>query len=186
MNEIIFHFLNNFAGHNYWFDTLVIFCAQWLPFWLVGVFLFFHLGRLYFSRSKNSLRNEPLRNEVFRKVSVVFGSTFLVWGVSQIINIFYYSPRPFVALSNINILFTHGGGDSFPSGHATFFFALAMMSYYYSPRWLYYMLIVGAVVVSFARVIAGVHWPFDILGGFILAYVGIFVIRKLLPKRYRS
>jgi len=185
MNQQIFYFLNNFALQYDRFDNLIVFCAQILPFFLIAILLIYHLGRLQFSRSKNSWRDEPLWKEVFRKIFIMLGSTFLIWGFSQIINYFYYSPRPFLILENINLLFTHGSGDSFPSGHATFFFTLAFMSYYYSPKWLYKLLLGGAIIVSFARVISGVHWPLDILGALILSSIGVFVIRKITPKRFK-
>lgn len=181
-NTQIFHFLNNFASQYDWLDTSIVFCAQQLPFVLIGIFLIYHLGGLQFSKSKKSRRGESFLQEVFKKISIVLGSTFLIWGFSQIINYFYYSLRPFLVLDDINLLFTHGDSDSFPSGHATFFFSLALMSYYYNPRWLANLLLVGAITVSIARVTAGVHWPVDILGAFILAAVGVLVIRKFLKR----
>ena len=54
---------------------------------------------------------------------------------------------------------------SFPSGHATFFSALATALYFYHKRLgLWFGL--GAVIIGLARIISGIHYPADILTGF--------------------
>ena len=60
---------------------------------------------------------------------------------------------------------------SFPSGHAAFFFALAMAVYFYNKKWGTWFF-ATAILITVARVIAGVHYPPDILGG---AVIGIMV-----------
>ncbi len=180
LNTQIFYFLNNFASQYDWLDTLIVFCAQWLPFILVGIFILYYLRVFLSPRFKETSEGESAWVYAFKNIFIVLGSTFLVWGFSQIINYFYYSPRPFLVLDDINLLFAHGDVDSFPSGHATFFFSLALMSYYYSPRWLVNLLLVGAVTISIARVASGVHWPMDILGAFVLGGIGVILIKKFI------
>ena len=77
---------------------------------------------------------------------------------------FYYYPRPFVIFQDVNQLLLHEQTGSFPSGHASFYFALAMGVYLYNKKLgkIYFIL---AFLISFARVFAGIHWPFDIAGG---------------------
>ena len=74
---------------------------------------------------------------------------------------------------------------SFPSGHATFFFAMATAIYLYNKKWGIWFF-VGAILISIGRVIAGLHYPSDILGGAIIgafvAYVTFYVAQKLYPK----
>jgi len=101
----------------------------------------------------------------------------LAWGASRAIKYFYPSPRPFEVFDNIKLLFTHGGGDSFPSGHATFFMALAIALSAYHKR-LGIVYIFGALAIGLARVIAGVHFPIDIIAGYILGgIIGIAVYK---------
>jgi len=92
---------------------------------------------------------------------------------TNIIRFFYERPRPFVALPEINPLVSvdlNKYYDSFPSGHAAFFFAIAVVVYIYDKQlgvWFF----AGTAIISIARVFAGVHWTTDIFGG---AVVGIF------------
>ncbi|MDD2934866.1 MAG: phosphatase PAP2 family protein [Candidatus Pacebacteria bacterium] len=176
LNYEIFYFLNNLAGKNETIDFLVLFFAQYLPYILVGIFVVFYFYRFYKSN---------FDKKIIKEFFIISFSAVLIWFVSQIINFFYYSPRPFIALDNINVLFEHGNGDSFPSGHTTFFTTLALMSYLYTKKWFATVLLIGAVLIGVARVIVGVHWPLDILGGFALSFVGFYIIRRFFLKKPR-
>ncbi|MEK7114763.1 MAG: phosphatase PAP2 family protein, partial [Patescibacteria group bacterium] len=71
--------------------------------------------------------------------------------------------------------------NSFPSGHASVFFALAMAVFLFNRRWSYYFF-VGAVLNGLARVYVGVHWPTDILGGMVVGILSALIVWKVLPK----
>jgi undecaprenyl-diphosphatase len=85
--------------------------------------------------------------------------------------------RPFQVISSIHPLFFEHT-TSFPSGHATFFFALATSLYCHNKKW-GRALFVLAALVGVARIISGVHYPLDILCG---AVVGI--VTSLLAYRF--
>src|SRR3989344_3549662 len=71
------------------------------------------------------------------------------------------------------------GEDSFPSAHAAAFFALAFAVRLYR-QVVGNFLIFVALAVSAARVAALLHWPSDLLGGFLLARLVAFVLRSLV------
>lgn len=154
MNETIFRYLNSFAGQFQWLDTAIVFSAETLGIiLLIGlvIFLFYH----------------EHKGRGFHNVIVVLGVIFFAWFASWLIKYFYASPRPFIALENVTKLMDHGGMDSFPSGHATFFSAMATVLYFYHKKIaLFYAL--GAVLIGASRVVAGIHWPLDILAGYLL------------------
>jgi len=59
---------------------------------------------------------------------------------------------------------------SFPSGHATIAWAMAVILSRYEPRWRgwFYLL---AVLISFSRIYLGVHYPLDVVGGAFLGWI---------------
>ncbi|OHA19409.1 MAG: hypothetical protein A2670_01850 [Candidatus Taylorbacteria bacterium RIFCSPHIGHO2_01_FULL_48_38] len=171
MDAQLFHLLNNFARQSRAFDAIVIFLAEYLPYAIVIAFfaLLFYSG--YTKREKIK----------------IFWTTALAtivarYGITELIRLFYHRPRPFVAYDT-PALFAEGSW-SFPSGHATFFFALATAVYLYNKKWGVWFFL-AAIIISISRVIAGVHYPSDILGG---AFIGIsvaYTVKKLIEKSPR-
>jgi undecaprenyl-diphosphatase len=120
-----------------------------------------------------------------REVFIVGISVASAYLVTLILKILVHAPRPFVALPNIHPLVIETPYDSFPSGHATVFFALAVAMVMYDKKWGIVFFII-AILVSLSRVIAGVHFPIDILAGAIIgSFVGYFV-HTFLAKKTRK
>lgn len=91
------------------------------------------------------------------------------FGVTHVLQEWFMRPRPFEAFS-MPPLFPETS-YSLPSGHATFLFALATGVYAVNRR-AGLILFATAGIVSLTRIMAGVHYPGDILAG---AFVGITV-----------
>lgn len=85
------------------------------------------------------------------------------------IRFFWHRARPFVE-QNFVPLIPHANSASFPSGHATLFFAVGTVLYLHNKK-AGMIFLVGSVLIGVARVLAGVHWPSDVIGG---ALIGIF------------
>jgi len=75
--------------------------------------------------------------------------------------------RPFVAHPDIHLLIAHGKDAGFPSDHATGAFAIAV-ALVLRNRLAGGIALVLAVLVAVARVVAGAHYPTDVLGGAVL------------------
>jgi undecaprenyl-diphosphatase len=76
--------------------------------------------------------------------------------------------RPFVAHpAQSHLLISRSTDPSFPSDHATGAFAIAVAIWLYD-RTFGAVFLILAVLVSFARVYVGTHYPGDVLGGAVL------------------
>ncbi|MDP2103975.1 MAG: phosphatase PAP2 family protein [Candidatus Gracilibacteria bacterium] len=84
-------------------------------------------------------------------------------------------PRP-ETVSAIKSLIDHLPDNSFPSGHAIFAGSSILAGFFYTRRWIAWMLLVTGVMMVFSRVLAGIHYPGDILVGFIIGLLGAFVV----------
>lgn len=185
MNIEIFNFLHSFAGRSDFFDKVIIFIAE--PFGYILIFVAY-LFLLFYTENKS---DGGLKNilKKFREIIILSCSVLSAYIFSIIIKNIVNNPRPFLIIHDVNELFIYGGYDSFPSGHATFFSALAAAIFVYH-RKTGFLFAFFALIISLSRVIAGIHFPIDILAGFILGgslstliYYGINkFIKKYSPK----
>ena len=166
----LLYFLNNFAGKSQTFDTLTVFLASYLQYFLVAAFLLF----LYFSRHS---RREKFHIFWITTISVIVARL----GITEIIRFFYHRPRPFIAYQVHQLIPENAW--SFPSGHSAFFFAMAMAVYLYNKKWGMGFFI-AAILMNISRIIAGVHYPSDILGGMIIGALTAYSIFYFAEKEY--
>jgi len=168
LNLSFFDFIHGVSGRNYFVDAAGIFTAEYLPYIIF-------LGFLLLVVSQAGWRQKVF---FFSEAAI---AVILSRGlITEIIRFFYYSPRPFEALRFQSLI--PESGSSIPSGHAAFFFALATIIFFYNRRWgVWYF--VFSLLISIARIFAGVHWPSDIIAGAVVGVLsGIFV--HLLLKSY--
>lgn len=89
--------------------------------------------------------------------------------------------RPCHDVEGVRLLYRCGRTLSFPSGHAANSMAAALFFGLAFRRWLW-PLIGLSVLVSYSRVYLGVHYPFDVLGGWLLA--GILAVPLAIWHRH--
>ncbi|MEK7190286.1 MAG: phosphatase PAP2 family protein [Patescibacteria group bacterium] len=173
MNNTVFSFFYNLAHQSQILDSVIVFFAVYFPFVVVfgaGIFLF-----RFFSWN-------PQTPEFFKKYKEflpLFFSSVLAYCLAYILKILFHISRPILALPDIQPLLTKTS-FSFPSEHATFFMALAF-SIFFLHKKAGYIFMFFAFLIGLARIVAGVHFPIDILGGFILGIVVAFVARDTSP-----
>ena len=168
MDVQLFHWLNNLAGQSRAFNAVIVFLAEYIPYIVVLAFL-----ALLFYYSDYA-RQEKIR--IF--CTVTLATIIARYGVAEIIRFFYHRQRPFITFDT-PALFTESSW-SFPSGHAAFFFALAAALYLYNKKWGAWFFL-AAIFISISRVIAGVHYPSDILGGALVGIAVAYIVKKLAP-----
>ncbi len=157
MNNAIFNFFYQFAHQSVVTDWLIKFSANYLA-WVLIALLFWPLLRAV--EYRKSFRPFGLM------VLAVISSAVL----ANLIKNFFPQARPFMARMDVVALFPQVADGSFPSAHATAFMALAVIVWRFRPKWGPWYL-AGAVVISLARVMAGFHWPLDILAGWVLGII---------------
>ena len=89
-------------------------------------------------------------------------------------------PRPDAVMDAIVPLIRTPRDYSFPSGHTTVSFAGALVCYRMLPRRYGIPALVLAGLIGFSRLYLGVHFPSDVLGGFLVALAGSGVSVKVL------
>ncbi|HDL74960.1 MAG TPA: phosphatase PAP2 family protein [bacterium] len=166
LNYYIFQELNKFAGQYFWLDSLAIFFAKYLAY-ILAVFLLFLL-------IKNFKKYKEIIGKAF--LAGVFARLIIV----ELIRFFFPIPRPFIE-NNINLILNHSATSSFPSGHASFFFALSTVIYFYNKK-IGYLFFIASFLISISRVFVGIHWPIDILAGFIVGIFSALVIKIFINK----
>lgn len=162
----VFYLLNGLAGKSSLLDGVIVFCASYLAYLLIAVLLVL----VFFSAYSNRQKWELL---------IVAGATGIIarFGVAELIRYFYHRPRPFLALPDVHQLLTDPAW-SFPSGHASFFFALSTAVYLYNKKWGMWFFL-ATLLITVSRVIAGVHYPSDIIGGAFIGIIVAYIVRFL-------
>lgn len=90
---------------------------------------------------------------------------------AQLLKPLFARDRPFLHVPGLHCPFGSGSGFGLPSNHAANLFAIAAV---FGAPWLYGLAALGSIL----RVVAGVHYPSDvILGGAVGMAVGLFLRR---------
>lgn len=171
MNQTIFYFFYNFSYQSIFFDKLVIFLAVTFPYVVIilaGLFLLFHHEIL---QAENPFR---VFLEKKKEIFIIFFSCGSAWIASLILKSLFHVSRPFLILPDVYPLFVKNT-FSFPSEHAMFFSALAF-SIFFLHKKAGYVFMFFALIIGLARIVAGVHFPVDILGGFILGGIVAYLV----------
>ncbi len=133
------------------FNTLIIFFGDYLIFFaIIPLVYFWYKDRKLF----------------FKLVFAVALAKLVEMGIGHI----FPTPRPYEVTGITPILRNMKGDPSFPSGHTSVVIAFAATIFLkYKKLGIVFLLL--AVLIGVSRVIGGVHYPVDILGGI---FVGAF------------
>ena len=91
-----------------------------------------------------------------------------------------FHPRPFTVEPVRNYL-NHASDSSFPSDHATLFFAVGLSVAVHRPpsvTWLWLPMVMAGLAVGWARILLGAHYPLDVVGAAAIAGAAAFAMRS--------
>jgi len=167
LNSSLFFKINGFAIHNFYLDILAIFFAYYFEYIFITILLIF----LFLN---------------FQKYIFIYWYAFLSAILARVvftetIHQLFYTQRPFNAFS-VNLLIPPLDMASFPSGHASFYSAIAFYIFLKNKK-LGIFGLVCALLISVSRVFVGVHWPIDIIGGLMVGFISALLVDKFLTKK---
>lgn len=166
-HSLLIAFYTFINGHPL-FSLLAVFFAEWFPYILVlaaAVYMFVHRAA----------------HDIIRSLLAIFLPAIFAWALVDVIKFLFPVMRPFAALHLTPLVFGENSLASFPSGHATFFFALGVTLFLHNKKigaWFF----LGALMIGLARIAVGIHWPSDILAGFFLGGVIAFLCDRAYAK----
>lgn len=176
LDQQLFNLIYSLSGRWALLDALILFCARYLIFIIIGLIIGWWLN---LQRIRESDHWPVLSKKKLLEFGHLSLSVIVAFLINQLIGLFYFRPRPFVTHLNVHQLVNPLGQKSFPSDHTTVAFVLAMAVYsHHKP--LGRVLIFLAMLVGFGRIAAGVHYPLDVLGGAIMGIIVALVIYYLL------
>ena len=166
IDHAIFHFINDSIANPIlnWIMPIVTnennIAIPLLLFWL---WLLFYKGK----RGKIAA--------VLLLLTVIFTDVI----AAQIIKPWIGRIRPSHAmLDNINLLVSRGGKYGFVSNHAANTMAAATIIGYFYKKWKSVVITIS-IIVGFSRVYVGVHYPFDVIGGWLFGYALAWTILSI-------
>lgn len=173
MNETIFFFFYELAHQSPLFDQVVTFVAVYFIYIVIVLAITFLLFHHDFSFSWSPIRESINK---FKEFILLFLSAGLAWVLAnKVLKVLIHTPRPFDVFPEVQSLFAETG-YAFPSGHTSVAAAVAF-ALFLNHRKTGYVFIFLALVIGIARIISGVHFPIDILGGFVVGALVALICR---------
>lgn len=146
-------------------QTLITFLASFLIWFMFAGFFV-----LWFIDAKIK------RKEVLQ----VLGSVFLVWIITQVVKALIPVSRPFMLTGESVLTFTTPTDSAFPSTHAAVAFGLASTIRRHNKK-IGFFFLASAVLVGAGRLLANVHYFWDIVAG---AFLGLAIATVFSKARF--
>lgn len=178
IDNSVFHFINQTISHPA-LDVILLFIRNpysWIPLYLL---LLGYLLNRYKSRS--------LQYVIYILIAFTLADALS----AQLLKPFFGRLRPCHSstLQVRQLLGYCGGKYGFPSTHAANHFAIALsivLTDIFTKKWIKMLWIFWALLIGFAQIYAGVHYPSDVIAGFIfgaiIACLNYFLILPFLKK----
>lgn len=133
-------------------------------------------------REKSPETRTPMRENL---VTVILLSLIIIGVTRAITRMLPFSHRP-VHTEGLDLILLPGnenilvGWSSMPSDHASLMLGMAFALFLIDRRWGLFLIFWAIFFVSLPRVVQGLHWPSDILVGWLVGIATVLVFRKPL------
>lgn len=172
IQESWFLVVNEFARSTPWLHAPMRLYAQW------GVALFAAVLLLAWWWARRDSNPQTMAAALWAPAGAL-----LAIGLNQPLGSFVQEPRPYTVLPHVLVLVAHSQDFSFPSDHAVMAGAVAT-GVLLTHRRLGTATALAAMVLAFARVYVGAHYPLDVIAGLLFgAAVRCCRQRSWLPRR---
>ena len=165
IQQIDFKILKYIYLHRYHdADNFLIYLSNHTTFVTIAVFLLIVLYNRY--------------KKIFTWYQIILGivSILLAALSTNIIKILAERLRPH-DVYNLFYVPVDAGGYSFPSGHTTEVFALALVIHYlFKNKFLTILFYLWAIIIAYTRMAFAAHFPTDILGGIFVGSLAVYFI----------
>lgn len=176
----LFYYLYSLPGKADEFRFWLYIIAEEIDVYVVGLSILFIIAHQH-KRNKN--KPELLSHRSIKEAVFILGSVLVAWAISYIMKISLMMPRPYIRFAaEVLPLFPYGGFDSFPSGHATLFAGLAA-ALYVNHKKIGLVFGILAFMISLARVISGVHFPIDIVVGWVIGVGSVRLVHYYFMRK---
>ncbi len=165
-------FINNIAGRWVLLDELVKGLANDY-FLMVGA----SLGLLFLWFGTKEFRQREINQRLALQAMTSLG---IATGLVALLNQFLFRPRPFNEIAVTTLLY-QPTDSSFPSNSAAILFAIAFAVWFGNKK-AGRVFFAIAIVHSFCRVVAGMYYPLDIVGGAALGGAVALFVRWLFAR----
>jgi len=162
----LFHFINETMANSFFNFIMPILTNQnvWVLPLLAG-----WLSLLFFGKKKG------------RIAAIILLIAFILTDAiaAQLIKPLIGRMRPSHAMADgINLLVKKGGKYGFPSNHAANTMVLAIVIGYFWDSWKPWLFSLS-ILIGFTRIYVGVHYPLDVIAGWLFGYIFAWLILSL-------
>ncbi|MEI8217151.1 MAG: phosphatase PAP2 family protein [Eubacteriales bacterium] len=169
INLEMFKMINGFAGRIMLLDKSMIVLSTFIPvLFMISLIGFYLYGII---KKSQMVRISVVNILIFTTINLL---------ISYIIGLVYFVPRPFIG-SKVNLLFNHIPDASFPSDHAVGTMSIAIGIYGVN-KIFGKLLIAISIFVGISRVYVGHHYPFDVIGGYLIVLLMNVIYSKTIRR----
>ena len=149
---------------------------------------FFVIIFCYFINKTNYCNNHKNIIKTCNNFGIFLSLSLITTGlITQLLKHIVGRPRPAYASFDgdfeFNFFSLNSEFHSFPSGHTSTIFVVALVASFLLPK-LKYFFISLAGVIAFSRIVVGAHFFTDVLGGITVSYLGVRLTKLFLDNRF--